>query len=91
MRNEDDQVFDHVNRYDLIQYLPIKFWFSSCFAQIFPTASLERIWDKIIAGSSQFMVDVVAALILSFRRPLLALRNVEEMAQCFDQVFYSIE
>ncbi|CAD5126013.1 DgyrCDS14189 [Dimorphilus gyrociliatus] len=85
MRNEDDQVYEHINSVDLIGNLPIKFWFSSCFAQIFPTASLERIWDKIIAGSSMFMVNVTAALVLSFRRPLLALKSVNDMLQCFEQ------
>lgn len=74
---EDKALFEHLSDLQVFKVIPYNKWFESCFAEIFPTSSLERIWDKLIAGSCNILVFMCVAILLSCRLGLLESRTAE--------------
>eukprot|EP00112_Aurelia_sp_Birch-Aquarium-sp1_P022300 Seg6247.2 transcript_id=Seg6247.2/GoldUCD/mRNA.D3Y31 product="TBC1 domain family member 7" protein_id=Seg6247.2/GoldUCD/D3Y31 len=75
---EDRALFEHMNELQVFKVMPYNRWYESCFAEIFPTSSLERIWDKLVAGSCNILVFVCVAILLSCRLRLLGSTRAEE-------------
>ncbi|ELU09969.1 hypothetical protein CAPTEDRAFT_171622 [Capitella teleta] len=69
----------HLESMKGFQLLPFQMWFNSCYADILPLSSIERIWDKVIAGSQGILVAVAVAVLLTFRRPVLSLCGIEDV------------
>ncbi len=74
---EDKALFEHMSEIQVFKVLPYNKWFESCFAATFPSSSLERIWDKLIAGSCNILVFMCVAILLSCRLSLLECINAE--------------
>ena len=68
---EDRALFEHMSEIQVFKVIPYNKWFESCFAEIFPSACLERIWDKLVAGSCNILVFVCVAILFSCRLSLL--------------------
>nr|KAG5701028.1 hypothetical protein BaRGS_022739 [Batillaria attramentaria] len=81
LKKEDveKKLWNHIQEHRLLSCLPLSLWFSSCFADVLPNISFQRIWDKIIGGSCYVLVYVAVAILIFFRRPLLSMKSVEDM------------
>jgi len=75
----DGRLLPHLEAVQLFRHLPYARWFKGCFAGIIPSISLDKIWDKVIAGSCVILAHVGAAVLLTHRRPLLTMRSSTEM------------
>ena len=74
---EDKALFEHMNDLQVFKVMPYNRWFESCFAEIFPTCGLGRVWDKLVAGSCNILVFMCVAILLSCRLSLLETRSAE--------------
>lgn len=74
---EDKALYEHLIDLQVFKVMPYNKWFESCFAEIFPTSCLERVWDKLVAGSCNILVFICVAILLSCRLGLLESRTAE--------------
>ncbi len=74
---EDKALFEHMSDIQVFKVIPYNKWFESCFAAAFPSSVLERIWDKLIAGSCNILVFMCVAILLSLRLSLLECHSAE--------------
>ena len=74
---EDRALYEHLNELQVFKVMPYNKWFESCFAEVFPNSCLERIWDKLVAGSCNILVFVCVAVLLSCRLDLLRATSAE--------------
>jgi len=51
--------------------LPLERWLEKCFANILPIIALQRIWDKVMGGSSIIMVFLLISIFTRFRLTIL--------------------
>ncbi|ESO94704.1 hypothetical protein LOTGIDRAFT_227338 [Lottia gigantea] len=92
--DSDLKLLNHLEQHDILSSLPLISWFRSCFADVLPETSFERIWDKVIGGSCAILVYVAVCIFLTFKRPLLSMNNTDDMvkylrkipADCGDKV-----
>jgi len=75
---EDKALYEHLNELQVFKVIPYNKWFESCFAEVFPSSCLERVWDKLVAGSCNILVFVCVAILLSCRLDLLEANSVEK-------------
>jgi len=80
LQTEDVQLYRHLLNIGAFEVLPLKRWFESGFAEDIPDSCMERIWDKVVSGSSKILVFVGVSLLLVFRHPLL----IEKSSQGVD-------
>ncbi|XP_019622491.1 PREDICTED: TBC1 domain family member 7-like [Branchiostoma belcheri] len=83
LQTEDQTLYTHMLNTGILGALPCERWFGTCFAHILPEVCVQRIWDKVIAGSHRFLVFVALQLLVTFSRQLLKINNVEGMLQFF--------
>lgn len=74
---EDKALYEHLNELQVFKVMPYNKWFESCFAEVFPNSCLERVWDKLVAGSCNILVFVCVAILLSCRLDLLKATSAE--------------
>ncbi|XP_074617577.1 TBC1 domain family member 7-like [Acropora palmata] len=74
---EDVYLHKHLLNIGAFQFLPISRWIESGFAEDIPESCMERIWDKVVAGSSKILAFVAVSLLLVFRHQLLAEKTSE--------------
>ncbi|CAG5132064.1 unnamed protein product [Candidula unifasciata] len=88
LRSEEQgqKLYTHLAQHHVISDLPLMDWFHTCFANILADTSLERIWDRILGGSSYILVYVAVAIFLILRRPLLAMQSAEDMISYLKQI-----
>lgn len=67
LKAEDVSLHDHLQSLQVLKMIPYANWFENCCAQMLAAEShcLERIWDKIIAGSSHILVCVCVSWLLT--------------------------
>lgn len=82
----DKKLWNHVLEHKLFNYLPLSVWFSTCFADVLPDVSFQRIWDRIIGGSTYVLVYVAVAILIFFKRPLLSMKSVEDMVVYLEHI-----
>ncbi|XP_070200729.1 TBC1 domain family member 7-like isoform X2 [Littorina saxatilis] len=82
----DQKLWNHIVHHKLLSLLPLKDWFSCYFADVLPDISFQRIWDKVIGGSSYVMVYVAVAILIFFRRPLLSMKSSEDMVNYLSNI-----
>ncbi|XP_052800444.1 TBC1 domain family member 7-like isoform X1 [Mya arenaria] len=82
----DGKLVSHLTTCDLWDILPIKQWFSSCFASVLPEIPFERVMDKLIGGSVMILVYVAVALLLTLKRPLLTMHSRTDVLKYLTQV-----
>lgn len=77
---EDQRLFEHLHEIQLFKMLPYDRWFQTYFSSIFTDCLeyLEKILDKLVAGSCNILVFVCVALLLTFSLKLKQLRSSEE-------------
>lgn len=75
----DQKLYQHLVELHLLDSPLLSNWFHTCFANALPESAIERIWDRVIAGSSDILVYVAVSILLTLRRPLLALTTSEDM------------
>ncbi|XP_065664954.1 TBC1 domain family member 7 [Hydra vulgaris] len=65
---EDQRLFQHLSEIQLFKMLPYEKWFQTYFASVFAKSSecLNKIWDKLIAGSCHILVFVCVSLLLTY-------------------------
>eukprot|EP00794_Sanderia_malayensis_P015283 gene15283-16860_t len=74
---EDKALYEHMCEIQVFKVMPYNKWFESCFAETFPSSTLKRIWDKLIAGSCNILVFMCVAILLSSRLSLLECISAE--------------
>lgn len=76
---EDQRLYEHLRDIQLFKALPYDNWFHTCFASVFEERLdyLEKILDKLIAGSCNIMVFICVALLLTFSIKLKEMRSSE--------------
>ncbi|CAH3136305.1 unnamed protein product [Porites lobata] len=77
LRTEDLQLYKHLFNIEAFEIIPLKRWFESGFAEDIPDSCMERIWDKVVCGSSKILVFVAVSLLLVFRHPLLMEKSAQ--------------
>jgi len=79
LKIEDSELCDHLCDVQVFKVLPYHNWFKACFAQCISASShcLERIWDKLIAGSCNIMVFVCVALLLTCSTALRKVKTAD--------------
>ena len=77
---EDQRLFEHLCDIQLFKMIPYDRWFQTYFSSIFVDCLeyLEKILDKLVAGSCNILVFVCVALLLTFSLKLKQLRSSEE-------------
>ena len=77
---EDQRLFEHLCEIKLFKVLPYENWFQTYFASVFVDCLeyLEKILDKLVAGSCNILVFVCVALLLTFSLNLKQLRSSED-------------
>jgi len=83
LQTEDAQLHKHLLSIDTFDVLPLKRWFESGFTEDIPDSCMERIWDKVVCGSSKILVFVAVGLLMVYRHPLL----MEKSSQGVDTFF----
>ncbi|KAH3857775.1 TBC1 domain family member 7-like [Dreissena polymorpha] len=82
----DCKLWNHLAKHELWQILPLKRWFSTCFAAVLPEIPFERVVDKVLGGSVMILVYVAVSLLITLKRPLLTMASREDMIQYLTQV-----
>ncbi|XP_067052272.1 TBC1 domain family member 7-like isoform X2 [Acropora muricata] len=77
LQTEDVYLHKHLLNIGAFQVFPISRWIESGFAEDIPDSCMERIWDKVVAGSSKILAFVAGSLLLVFRHQLLAEKTSE--------------
>ncbi|KAL9979367.1 hypothetical protein ACROYT_G017021 [Oculina patagonica] len=77
LQTEDVQLHKHLLSIGAFDVLPHKRWFESGFADDIPDSCMERIWDKVVCGSSKILVFVAVSLLMVFRHPLLMEKSAQ--------------
>lgn len=77
---EDQRLFEHLYEIQLFKLIPYDRWFQTYFSSIFIDCLeyLEKVLDKLVAGSCSILVFVCVALLLTFSLKLKQLRSSEE-------------
>ncbi|CAB4016243.1 TBC1 domain family member 7 [Paramuricea clavata] len=86
LATEDSELFKHLSSIGALKQLPCERWFDSFFAEDLQDPSLERIWDKIIAGSCTILVYVAVAILLIFRPVLIAKKSLDHVLRSLAQI-----
>jgi len=81
LEGDGDRLQKHLHDTQFFRQLPYAYWFRGCFAGVIPSIALDKIWDKVIAGSCMILVHVAVAILLTMKRPLLTMKTAEEMTQ----------
>jgi hypothetical protein len=87
---QDEQLYQYLASQKILESLPLEGWFENCFAEILPIVSLQRIWDKILGGSSIIMVFVVISLLSRIRQTIFKLNNVHKLVESIKKLTESI-
>ncbi|XP_028408558.1 TBC1 domain family member 7-like isoform X2 [Dendronephthya gigantea] len=66
--------------------LPCQRWFESFFAEDLNDLSLERIWDRVIAGSCTILAYVAVAILVVFRQILISKKSSEPVLRFLAQI-----
>merc|ERR1712038_1817824 len=82
----DNKLLQHLGQIGGVRGLPLREWFSSCYASILPESSFERIWDKVMAGSFKILIYTAVAVLLTFKRPLLSMNNMNNIKDYLSKV-----
>lgn len=77
LQAEDIQLHKHLSNIGAFDVLPYKRWFESGFAEDISDSSMERIWDKVVSGSSKILVFVAVSLLMDLRKPLLMEKSTQ--------------
>ncbi|CAL1548206.1 unnamed protein product [Lymnaea stagnalis] len=80
------RLYQHLNDHHVLTALPLMEWFHTCYANVLPETALERIWDRVLGGSSAILIYIAVAIFLVLRRPLLALQSTQEMVNYLKQI-----
>lgn len=83
LQAEDVHLHKHLLNIDAFNVLPHKRWFESGFAEDIPDSCMERIWDKVVSGSSKILVFVAVSLLVFFRRQLLMEKSIQSVERFF--------
>ncbi|XP_046860572.1 TBC1 domain family member 7-like isoform X2 [Xenia sp. Carnegie-2017] len=83
---EDPEVWWHLKTMGVSKLLPCQRWFSSFFAEDLQDPSIERIWDKIVAGSCTILAYVAVAILLVFRQVILTKKSSENVLHFLSQI-----
>uniref|UniRef100_A0A2C9LFD3 TBC1 domain family member 7 n=1 Tax=Biomphalaria glabrata TaxID=6526 RepID=A0A2C9LFD3_BIOGL len=86
LKKEDVKLYQHLSHHQLMKSLPIMEWLSTCYANVLPENALERIWDRVIGGSSAVLIYVAVSIFLILRRPLLALQSASHMVNYLSKI-----
>ncbi|KAL8614264.1 hypothetical protein ACOMHN_007602 [Nucella lapillus] len=88
LRKEDAEktLWDHLVHHRLLAFLPLRDWFNTCFVNVLPQVSFQRLWDKIVGGSLYVMVYVAVAILIFFRRPLMSMTSPEDMVNFLEKI-----
>ena len=80
LRSESRLLHTHVSKMSEAQQARIeRCWFAECFATTLPPSCLERIWDRVIAGSIVVVCFVGLALTLTLAKEVLAKKKPAEV------------
>lgn len=77
---EDKRLFEHLCEIQLFKMLPYDKWFQTYFAPVFSESLvyLEKVIDKLVAGSCNILVFVFVAMLLTFSIKLKEVKSSEE-------------
>ncbi|GFO50710.1 TBC1 domain family member 7-like [Plakobranchus ocellatus] len=84
--DKSQKLYQHLCHHQVVSALPLHVWFHQCFASVLPEASVERIWDRVIGGSSHILVFVAVAIFLVLRRPLLAMQSSQDIVNYLKEI-----
>ncbi|EDO34604.1 predicted protein [Nematostella vectensis] len=87
LQTEDSTLFSHLNSLGAFHYLPYQRWFESSFAKDLPDTCMERIWDKVVAGSTKILVIVGVALLLFFKHSLMGAKSPKTVTDILEKTF----
>ncbi|XP_065844639.1 TBC1 domain family member 7-like isoform X2 [Oscarella lobularis] len=74
---ESPNLYARLVEFSIISVLPTKRWLLQCFADTLPLASLERVWDKMLAGSISVLSFIGAGIVMTCIRSAIDLSNHE--------------
>ncbi|XP_068722901.1 TBC1 domain family member 7-like [Montipora capricornis] len=77
LQTEDVNLYKHLLNIGAFEVLPVKRWFDSGFAEDISDSCMERIWDKVVAGSSKILVFVAVSFLLVLKHSLLMEKSSE--------------
>jgi len=83
---EDERFIKHLNQAQFFRQIPYDNWFRGCFAGVIPAIVLDKIWDKVIAGSCMILVHVAVAILSTTRRPLMTMSSGEQMIHFLETI-----
>ncbi|KXJ12188.1 TBC1 domain family member 7 [Exaiptasia diaphana] len=85
IQTEDNSLWRHLQSLNAFEHLPYKRWFESSFSEDLPDSCMERIWDKVVAGSSRILGIVGVALLIVYRHQLLSIKESQAFLQVFNK------
>jgi len=76
---EDKRLFEHLCEIQLFKILRYDKWFQTYFTPVFSESleHLDKIWDKLVAGSCNILVFVFVALLLTFSIQLKEIKSAD--------------
>jgi hypothetical protein len=79
-------LYSHIDKIGLSTEIPLDTWFLRGFAGILHELALERIWDKVVAGSLVILVYVAVALVETSKMALMQCQTANEAIRCLVSV-----
>ncbi|KAG1668450.1 TBC1 domain family member 7 [Nymphon striatum] len=86
LKREDLSLLEHLQKINGLQILPFKKWLFQGFAGVLSVTSLERLWDKLIAGSTSISSYVIASMMLTLRKKIKNIDNSISLLQFLLQI-----
>jgi len=83
---EDYDIYNHLVAIGALNRLPYEQWYSSCFAKVLSVRALIRIWDKICGGSIKIVIFVLIVLLVTFKRSILQMSDVESIVKLVENI-----
>ncbi|XP_006814090.1 TBC1 domain family member 7-like [Saccoglossus kowalevskii] len=86
LKKEDSSLYTYLSENNLLNKLPYKSWFQQGFCNVLPVPGLERIWDKMIGGSSAILIFTALSLLVTFKRSILNKKSPDEVLKFFEMI-----
>jgi len=86
MLKEDEKLYKYLVDNDIWRNLPLEAWYENALLSLLPGIALQRVWDKLLGGSSIYMIFVMLCLLHKIRNSVFQLTTVQKLIECTKQL-----
>lgn len=86
LEKEDIHLYNHLEKYEILNNLPLEKWYTSCFAGVIREPScLVRVWDKICGGSRKIVVFVLIVILKTMKMSIMRSTTVQQVKEIVEK------